>query len=277
MSGGVVQDIVALFGAPAAGNPAQYLFERAIEAAGLDCRFISCEVEPGRLGEALTGAEAMGFRGCLLAGGLRAAVLPAVEPSAAAAFAEAASLLERGSRGWLGHMTDGRGLVEALRTHVDPAGRRVVLLGAGPTARAIALELALAGAAGLVICDPDAMRAADLVAAVTALDVTADAVPGDWPAIVIPADAGIVISTPRGAGVAPPVFADLRPDLVVAEMTLAAEPAAVGRQALAAGACLVDGLEIHAARVGIDFLQLTGTPADPDVLREALDEFLAAS
>jgi shikimate dehydrogenase len=174
-------------------------------------------------------------------------------------------------------MTDGRGLVEALRTHVDPAGRRVVLLGAGPTARAIALELALAGAAGLVICDPDAMRAADLVAAVTALDVTADAVPGDWPAIVIPADAGIVISTPRGAGVAPPVFADLRPDLVVAEMTLAAEPAAVGRQALAAGACLVDGLEIHAARVGIDFLQLTGTPADPDVLREALDEFLAAS
>ena len=46
----------------------------------------------------------------------------------------------------VGENTDGRGFVEALRTVRDPAGARVVVLGAGGAARAIAVELALAGA-----------------------------------------------------------------------------------------------------------------------------------
>jgi shikimate 5-dehydrogenase len=63
---------------------------------------------------------------------------------------------------------------------------------------------------------------------------------------------------------------------VVAEAVLSPEPASVGRQALAAGACLVDGLEIHATRAAIDFRQITGLAADADLLRDALDEFLSA-
>jgi shikimate 5-dehydrogenase len=44
MTSPALQEIIALLGCPAAGNPAQYLFERAIEAAELDWRFITFDV-----------------------------------------------------------------------------------------------------------------------------------------------------------------------------------------------------------------------------------------
>jgi hypothetical protein len=60
MTSPALQDIVALLGCPAAGNPAQYLFERAIAAAGLDWRFLTFDVLPERLARALGGVDAMG-------------------------------------------------------------------------------------------------------------------------------------------------------------------------------------------------------------------------
>jgi shikimate dehydrogenase len=279
MTSPALQDIIALFGCPAAGNPAQYLFEhgieRAIEQGGLDWRFVSVDVAVERLGEALAGAAAMGFRGCLLDGSLRIAALPLVSATPAAAFAGAASLVDRGADGWVAHMTDGRGIVEAVRSHVEPAERRVLIVGAGPCGRAAALEFAMAGAAGIVVSDPDETRVESLVASLRALETAATVERASWPKILVPEDVRIVVSS-FDQPVAEMALEHLRPDLVVAEAVLSPEPASVGRQALAAGACLVDGLEIHATRAAIDFRQITGLAADADLLRDALDEFLSA-
>ena len=38
---------------------------------------------------------------------------------------------------------------------------------------------------------------------------------------------------------------------------------------------LVDGLEIHVEKTAIDFQTLTGIETDPDMLREALEEYLS--
>jgi shikimate dehydrogenase len=275
MTSQALQDIVALFGCPAAGNPAQYLFERAISEAGLDCRFVSVDVAVDRLEVALAGAAAMGFRGLLLAGPLRVAALPLVCPSAASAFAGAVSLVEHGPDGWIAHMTDGRGVVEAVRAHLDPSGKGVLVLGAGPSGRAAALEFVLAGAAAVTVCDPDDARADALVGALAALDGSATITRGSWPAVVVSPEVRVVVAALDSAS-AETTFVGLRPDIVVAEVALAAEPGRVGRAAQAAGACLVDGLEVHAAQTAIDFGRITGAVADPDLLREALDEFLAA-
>jgi shikimate dehydrogenase len=43
--------------------------------------------------------------------------------------------------GWQGHNTDGQGVYRALRPHIDPAGRRVSILGAGGAGRAAAWAL----------------------------------------------------------------------------------------------------------------------------------------
>lgn len=281
MTTAALQDIVALLGCPAAGNPAQYLFERAIEAAGLDARFLSVAVSPEQLADALAGVAAMGFKGCLLSGPLREAALPLVASTTpAAAFAGAVTLVERQAGPLTGHMTEGRGVVEALRGHVDPAGSHVLLLGAGARGRATALELALAGAAGIVVADPDAARARALTEALATLS-TAPATALEWTdALEVPADTDIiVVAGPEPGSLAPavpcPAFTGLRADLVVADLRLATSPSPAARQAQDAGACVVDGLEIHAARTGIDIHALLGVDADPDMLREALDEFLS--
>lgn len=275
MSSTALPDIVALLGRPAAGNPAQYLFERGIERAGLDARFISADVPPERLAAALAGAAALAFRGCLLAGPLRPAALSlTAAASPAATFAGAASLVTRDAGGFTAHMTEGRGVVEAIRAHRDPSGRTALVVGAGPTGRAAALELALAGAAGIVVTDRDPSEAAALVDALRDVGAAnATALAAD-PAVAVPAEATIVVVAVPAPDLPP--FTGLRADLVVVECDAVAQPSALATIVAASGACFVDGLEVHAVRAAIDFRTLTGVDTDVDLLREALDEFLSA-
>ena len=79
MTSSALQEIVALLGNPAAGNPAQYLFERALNSVDLDWRFLTLDVERSRLSDAITGISALGFRGCLLAPPLQEAALQCIE------------------------------------------------------------------------------------------------------------------------------------------------------------------------------------------------------
>ena len=48
---------------PAAGNPTHYLVEQAFAQSGLDWRFMTFEVEPAQLGDAMRGIRALGFHG----------------------------------------------------------------------------------------------------------------------------------------------------------------------------------------------------------------------
>jgi len=273
-----LQEVVALLGCPAAGNPAQYLFERMIEAAGLDWRFVSLDVQPDGIGDAIRGAAAMGFRGCVLSGPLRAAALPVVaSASPAATFAGAVSLVTREPAGPAGHMTDGRGVLEALRAHVDPAGARVLVVGAGAAGRAVALELALAQAAEIVVCSRSPERAVPLVDAVAALGSAAAGTVPWGPSIEVPERVGIVVVAVPATGPKPTAtLTALRPDLVVADLAVVSQPAPVVTAARQHNACVIDGLEIHCARTAIDFHSLTGIEPDTEELREALDEFLSA-
>ena len=217
------------------------------------------------------------LRGCVLAGPLRAAALPLVDSaSPAASFSGAVSLVERQPTGLVGHMTDGRGALEALRAHVDPAGARVLIVGAGAAARATALELSLARVAEILVCDRTPERAAALVESLAALE-SAPAATIPWEAAIeIPERVGIVVSTVPADGPKPAVeFRGLRNDLVVADFPLVAQPSPVVAAAARHGACVVDGLEIHSEKTAIDFQAWTGVEPDTEMLREALDEWLS--
>ena len=274
MTSSALQDIVALLGCPAAGNPAQYLFERAIEAAELDWRFVTCDVAECDAAAAIEGVKALGFRGCLLSGPLRGAALAHVaSASPSAAFAGAVGLIERRADGLAGHMTDGRGIVEAIRGHVDPAGKAALVIGADATGRAAALELALAGATTVMVADADSSAADALVAALSAVHATETAVLDGTGAIAVPERIGIVVIGPAVAATCR--LDDLRPDLVVAEVALAGQPSLAVVRAAELGCCVVDGMEIHATRTAIDFQAISGIEPDVEMLREALEEFLS--
>lgn len=269
MTSPALQEVVAVLASPAAGNPTQYLFEHALAAAGLEWRLITCDVAPNRLAEAIGGVAAMGFRGCIVSGPLRELTLGLVATaSPAATFARAASLLERTADGLSGHMTDGRGLIEAVRAHVDPTGREVLVLGAGSTGRAVALELALAGVTGIIVADDDAERAATLAADLAAMN-PAPATVLPWAAVIeVPERVGIVVR----ATASPAVLAGLRPEVAHADVAADADPPP---EAVTAGCCLVTGLEVRAMQAAIEFQALTGIEADVEMLREALDEYLS--
>lgn len=269
MSNGPLQEIVAVLGSPAAGNPSQYLFERAFESAGLDWRIITCDVPIEKLAAALAGIDAMGFRGCIVGGPLRRPAFSLVATtSPTARFAGGIGLVERSSDGLVGHVTDGRATVEAIRSHSDPAGKHAVIVGAGLTGRAVALELAMAGAAGVLVVDPEEARGKKLVEDLAGLP----AAPAEWmppdAVIAIPPHAAIVVNTTAKAS----SFEGLRPDLVVADAT----PQGFATGAInAAGCCLIDTLEIRALQAAIEFRIFTGADADIDILRDALDEYLS--
>jgi len=52
-----LQPIVCCLGQPVAGNPTQYMMEQAFIAAGLDWRYLTLEVPPDKLADAIRGTK----------------------------------------------------------------------------------------------------------------------------------------------------------------------------------------------------------------------------
>ena len=170
---GFKQELVGLFGQPVAENPTQAMVEAAFRHHGLDWRYLTIEVAPAALAAAVAGARAMGFRGFNVTIPHKVAVVAHLDGlGASAELIGAVNCVVRRGETLVGENTDGRGFVEALRTVRDPAGARVVVLGAGGAARAIAVELALAGASSITVVsrsiEPGASLAAHLDGAVRA-------------------------------------------------------------------------------------------------------------
>lgn len=271
-----LQDVIALLGHPAAGTPAQFLFERVVARDSLDWQFVTLEVEPGQLADAFAGLAAMHFHGCLLAGGLQQPavdLLPAVSPTAR--FAGGCNLVERTPDGWFGHLTLGRGLLEAVRLHADPAATAAVLVGSGLLARAAALELTLAGVPEIIVADPWDADGAALAAAISGLEGGRSALLSAASELVIPTRAGlVVVAEERRPFPAACRLEQLREDLVVVDASLDPKASPVLAAAADTRACRVDGLEVATACLAIDFQRLTGIESDAELLRDALDEFL---
>ena len=156
-------ELVGSMSQGAAGNPTVAMVEAAFKHHGLNWRYVNMEVAPADLAAAVGGVRAMGFRGFNLSMPHKVAVIEHLD-----GLGESASLIgavncvvERGGQ-LIGENTDGKGFLKSLQGVVDPRGKGIVLFGAGGAARAIAVELALAGAAKISIVNRDADRGQDL-------------------------------------------------------------------------------------------------------------------
>src|SRR4029450_4135777 len=157
------------FSTPAAGNPTVAMMEAAYAHHGIDARYINCEVAAENLADAVHGATAMGWIGfnCSLPPKVAMdAVLAG--PRESPRLIGAVNCAVRRDGRWIGENTDGQGFLGSLRTLVEPAGQRVLILGAGGAARAIAVELALAGAAELWVANRNLAKAAEIADPVNA-------------------------------------------------------------------------------------------------------------
>src|SRR5260221_2119782 len=153
------QELTGAFGKPVAENPTQAMFEAAYRHLGLDWRYLTIEVDPEHLGDAVRGARAMGFAGFNCTIPHKVAVIPHLDAlGESAAVMGAVNCVVRRENKLIGENTDGKGFVTALRTLTDPAGNRVVMFGAGGAARAIGVELGLADAKHITGVNPGETR-----------------------------------------------------------------------------------------------------------------------
>jgi shikimate dehydrogenase len=151
---------------------------------------------------------------------------------------------------WSGDMFDGMGFVRGVERKGEKVrGRRVALFGAGGAGSAIAYALADAGAQSIAIVDPDAGRAAALVAKLKpafsgCAVATAAALPRDADMVVNASPVGM-----RADDGLPGEIPKLDTGTLVGDVVITAQPTALIRHATACGCRWVDGRDMHAAQV----------------------------
>ncbi len=275
-----LQVVLACLGQPVAGNPTQYMMERAFAHHGLDWRYLTFEVPPESLADAVRGMRAMGFHGGNITKPHKVAVLQYLDgTSEAAGLMGAVNCLYRQGERWLGENTDGKGFLQSLQGLVDPRGKRIVILGAGDLARAIAVELALAGAGPLRIVNRTASRGEELVALLRqrlSADAQCDAWTGDY---AVPPQADILINA-TSLGLfnederVPVDVATLRPELIVADVIFNPPRTRFLDEAAQRGCTTLDGLGMLVNQAVISLRIWSGIEPAADVLRDALEEYL---
>lgn len=278
-------ELVGVLGQPVAENPTGVMQEAGFAAAGLPWRYVTMEVPPGRLGEAVRGLRALGFQGFNLTIPHKVAVMEHLDGIAPEArIIGAVNTVRREGDRFIGENTDGKGFLRGVRLDagVDPAGKRVVLLGAGGAARAIATELALAGAAGITVVNRSADRGRAMVEHL-ASNVPAEVSLVPWQgAYTVPEAADLLVNA-TSIGLFPDVHATPAVDLTAASPHLLVcdavfNPPETGllRMARARGLRTLDGLSMLVYQGVIGFEIWTGCAAPEAVMKKALREALGA-
>jgi shikimate dehydrogenase len=155
----------------------------------------------------------------------------------------------------------------------------VVVLGAGGAARAIAVELALAGAAEIAVVNRGSSRGGDLVELLTN-KVHANARFVKWEGqYAVPPESQVVINA-TSIGLSDPqarvplAIETLEPHMVVADVIFNPPQTRLLRDARHRGCQTLDGLGMLVNQAVIAFKIWTGQDANADTMRDALEEFL---
>jgi shikimate dehydrogenase len=275
-----IQEIVCCMGQPVAGNPTQFMMERAFAAAGLDWRYLTLEVPPGNLADAVRGMRAMGFRGGNFTIPHKVAVLEYLdELSEAAALMGAVNCVTRTGQRLIGENTDGKGFVESLRSITDPAAAKVVILGAGGAARAIAVELGLSGAEEIVVVNRTAEPGQTLVDLLNErVKVRSRLVHLSGDFAIDPGTKIVVNATSIGLAdpdARVPVHVEsMLPEMVVADVIFNPPRTRFLRDAEQRGCKTLNGLGMLVNQGVVGFRIWTGVDPDPTIMQEALEEYL---
>ncbi len=235
-------------GQPVAGNPTEFMMERAFADLGLDWRYLTFEVSPAQLADAIRGMRAMGFQGGNFTIPHKVAILQHLDGlSQAAELMGAVNCIYRQGDKFIGENTDGKGFVQSLRELTDPAGKRITILGAGGAARAIAVECGLSAAAEITIVNRTAPRGQSLVDLLTTrVNVPAKLAVWSGDYAVEPATDIVINATSIGLGDVtarvPLDYDSLAPTMVVADVIFNPPQTIFLREAARRGCQTRDGL-----------------------------------
>lgn len=153
------------------GYPLTYTISPAMhnavfERLNMNFAYVPLIVEPGSLYQALEGLKALNFVGVNVTMPHKEAVLPFMDDVASyAQMVGAVNTIQVKDGRLIGYNTDGRGFISSLENDsgFDPAGKKVVIFGAGGGARSVAASLCLARSESISVINRTVERAESLV------------------------------------------------------------------------------------------------------------------
>jgi shikimate dehydrogenase len=147
------KQMTGMFGHPVAENPIDRMFDAVYAYYGLNWQFWKMDITSSvEIPVAIAGAKAMGFAGFCITVPYKIDVIENLD-----GFDEdvrvmgAANYVTFEEGRMIGHNNDGKGVLKAIEKVTSIAGKRIVMLGAGGAGRAMAVEIARAGAAHLTV------------------------------------------------------------------------------------------------------------------------------
>ena len=273
--------VCALFGFPAHHSLGPALHNAAFEALNLPFVYVAHDVEPARLAEAFAGARAMGYRGLSITMPHKVAALALVDDVDDMAHAIGCINTVVSEDGRLrGTNVDGLGALTALRqAGADPAGRRVLVLGSGGAARALAITIGIAAKPAelhiLGAIEDELARLARDVAERTGCAVEVDLLTDATLAAGLRKTEILLHCTPVGMkpeserSLVPRDL--LRSDLVVFDAVYNPRQTLLLRDATAAGCRVIEGTEMFLGQAALQFERWTGKPAPKEIMRRVLE------
>jgi shikimate dehydrogenase len=252
-------------GWPVAHSRSPQMHNAALAAAGLaDWRYLRLPLPPELFAETVRALPAAGFRGVnVTIPHKHAALAVADEASEAARAIGAANTLTFEDGAIVADNTDAPGLLAALGE--SPAGKSVLILGAGGAGRAAAWALKGAGAADVAVWNRTPERAAALAAELGVRAV--EAVEG---ADIVVNCTSVGLDDEGATFKALPLRADeLGAGSLVVDMVYRAGGTQFLEAARTRGARVIDGLEILVAQGAASFERWTGLEAPREAMRDA--------
>lgn len=278
--------LVGVFGHPVSENPGVVIQEAAFQALGLErWRFLTIDVEPEDIADAIKGLKAMKMRGinCTIPHKIEVIkYLDKIAPSAKLIGAVNTIINDDGVL--TGENTDGQGFMIALDSAgISAKGKNIVVLGAGGAARAICVELALAGAKALTIVNipKDMALGEGLVQTLkenTAVSV--NYVP--WvDKFKIPADTDILVNA-TSIGLYPKItekpnidYDTLTSDMYVQDVIPNPAFTPFLQEAEKRGVKWQSGLSMLINQAALNITMWTGLEPDKEVMKQALEKALS--
>ncbi len=272
----MVNQIYGILGDPVAHSLSPVMQNAAFARLGMDALYLAFRVPRAELEAAIRGAQVLGFAGLNVTIPLKEAALLYVGADELARQIGAINTVDFSTGTPVGYNTDGLGALQALHETVgDLSGKRVLILGAGGAARAIAFYLDREGAF-VTLANRTVARAAQLAARLT--NAHAIGLGAELETQLTAAD--ILINT-TSVGMYPEVETSLlttemlTPELVVFDIVYNPIETKLLREARRAGVqTLITGVKMLVYQGAAAFRIWTGRDPPLDVMEQAVVDAL---
>jgi shikimate dehydrogenase len=269
--------VYGVIGDPIEHTLSPVMHNAAFEALKLDCAFLAFKVKPAEVGNATIGMRGLNIQGLNVTMPHKEAVikhLDEIDPTAR--FLNAVNTIQNKNGNLLGFNTDGVGALKALRANqIEPKDKKILLLGAGGAARAIAYSLSKE-VGELVILNrtpKPAEELANLLKQVSNKKITVGVLSSETIETNL-ADTNVLINA-TSIGMKPnadqtPIKAEwLRRNLAVMDIVYNPVETKLVKNAKAAKASVVSGVEMLIYQGAASFEIWTSCKAPVEVMRKA--------